>query len=76
MTAKIITNSHLKSSNNIDSSADSKSKQQQQQSLLKQYIKSISIMNKQTANEYYDRLNKFERFLLSYFGSDNNISNY
>jgi hypothetical protein len=75
MTAKIITNSHLKSSNNIDSSADSKSKQQQQQSLLKQYIKSISIMNKQTANEYYDRLNKFEGFLLSYFGSDNNIFN-
>lgn len=79
MTAKIITtDSSLKSSNNIGSSASSshsKQQQQQQQTLLMQYIQSISIMNKQTANEYYERLVKFERFLLSYFGSDNNIFN-
>ena len=72
MNAKIITDS-LQTSNNIGSSATSKSKQQR--SLLMKYIKSVSIMNKQTANEYYDRLVKFERFLFSHFGSDDNIFN-
>jgi integrase len=78
MTTKIIpTDSSLKSSNIGSSSSQSKQQQQQQQqqTLLMQYIKSISIMNKQTANEYYERLVKFERFLSSYFDSDTNIFN-
>jgi hypothetical protein len=73
MNAKIITDS-LQTSNNIGSSASS-SKSKQQWSLLMKYIKSVSIMKKQTANEYYDRLVKFERFLFSHFGSDDNIFN-
>jgi integrase len=43
-------------------------------SLLQQYIKSITIMNKQTANEYYVRLSNFERFILSKYG--NNIDRF
>lgn len=30
--------------------------QTKEQTLLLQFIKSVSIMNKRTANEYYDRL--------------------
>ena len=71
MTAKIITDSSLQSSN-LGSSSHSK----QQQALLMQYIKSVSVMNKQTANEYYDRLVKFERFLFSHFGNNSTIDNF
>lgn len=46
---------------------------QQQKTLLLQYIKSVSVMNKQTANEYYDRLVKFERFLKSQYGDNINL---
>ena len=44
---------------------------QENQTLLLQYIKSVSIMNKQTANEYYDRLLKFERFVSSHYFINN-----
>ena len=45
----------------------------QKQTLLQQYIKSVSVMNKQTANEYYDRLIIFERFLKSQYGDNINL---
>ncbi|HSF51082.1 MAG TPA: tyrosine-type recombinase/integrase [Nitrososphaeraceae archaeon] len=40
---------------------------QPQKNLLLQYVKSVSMMKKRTANEYYDRLVKFERFILSHY---------
>lgn len=47
-----------------------------QQQTLKRYIKNISIMNTQTANEYYVRLLNFERFLISNYGSDVTIDKF
>ena len=44
--------------------------------LLQQYIKSISIMNKQTANEYYTRLSNFQKFLVSHYGNGINLDNF
>ena len=38
--------------------------------LLKKYIKSVSLMNKQTANEYRTRLTNFEKFILKNYNID------
>ena len=44
--------------------------------LLQQYINSISIMNKQTANEYYTHLSNFQKFLVSHYGNGINLDNF
>ncbi|HJS64143.1 MAG TPA: tyrosine-type recombinase/integrase, partial [Nitrososphaeraceae archaeon] len=46
------------------------------QETLQRYIKNISIMNTQTANEYYVRLLNFERFLESLYGPNISIDNF
>jgi integrase len=47
-----------------------------QQSKLQQYIKNVSVMNKQTANEYYARLSNFEKFLQSQHGNNINLDRF
>ncbi|HET9807016.1 MAG TPA: hypothetical protein VFP49_08920, partial [Nitrososphaeraceae archaeon] len=39
----------------------------QQSKLLIRYIKNIQVMNKRTADEYYNRLSIFEKFILSQY---------